>query len=139
MSKTLALACLSLASKSTESPRRLRELLLPAQRLLFRPIDPLNSNPVAKPVIVPSATYDALRATLVQAELILLRVLGFELRVPLSLGYLPRYLERAMEDVADAGEDYDSWGKEEKVEYGVLNGIMDTGIGKACTANAITA
>jgi hypothetical protein len=94
---------------------------------------------MTQPLTVPSQTYDTLRATLVQAELIVLRVLGFELRLPLPLDYLPRYLERAMEDVAKAGEDYDTWGKEEKEEYGVVNVAMDTGIGKDCKAKAISA
>jgi len=94
---------------------------------------------MTQPLTVPSETYDILRATVVQAELMLLRVLAFELRVPLSLDYLPRYLERAMENVVDAGEDYDTWGKEEKEEYGVVNIAMDTGIGKACRAKAVSA
>ena len=69
----------------------------------------------------------------------LLRVLGFELRLPLPLDYLRRYLERAMEDIADAGEDYGSWGKEEKEEYGVVKESMDTGMGRACRAAAVNA
>lgn len=88
---------------------------------------------------VPSETYDTLRATLVQAELILLRVLGFELRIPLPLDYLPRYLERAIGDLAMAAEDYDAWGKEEKEEHGVMKVAMDSGIGKACKAKAVGA
>ena len=83
--------------------------------------------------------YDTLRATLVQAELMLLRVLGFELRLPLPLDYLSRYLDRAMGDVTDASEDYDRWGKEEKEEYGVLKDSMETGIGRACRAKAVNA
>ena len=74
-----------------------------------------------------------------QAELIILRILGFELRIPLPLDFLPRYLERALEDVVDAGEDYDSWSKEERDEYSVLNDLMDTGIGKACRTSAVRA
>lgn len=69
----------------------------------------------------------------------LLRVLGFELRLPLPLDYLSRYLDRAMGDVTDASEDYDSWGKEEKEEYGVLKDSMETGIGRACRAKAVSA
>jgi len=94
---------------------------------------------MTQPLMVPSETYDILRATLVQAELILLRVLGFELRIPLPLDYLPRYLERAMGDVAEAGEDYDAWANEEKEEYGVMKSAMDSGIGKACRAKAVGA
>lgn len=137
--KTLALACLSLGSKSTEAPRRLREIIFPAHHLLHQHADAVTSDPVAQPLTVPSEIYDTLRATVVQAELMLLRVLGFELRVPLPLEYLPRYLERATEDLADAGEDYDEWGKEEKEEYGVVRTAMDTGIGRACRAKAVSA
>ncbi len=131
---------MSLASKSTESPRRLREFLLPAHRLLHGhdPSRPLSPNPIAKPLTIPSATYDTLRATLVQAELVLLRVLAFELRIPLPLDYLPRYLDRTLEDVASAGEDYEGWGKEEREEYGVVS-AMDTGVGRACKARAVEA
>ncbi|KAL8827803.1 MAG: hypothetical protein Q9191_002960, partial [Dirinaria sp. TL-2023a] len=115
--QTLALATLSLAGKATESPRRLREILLPAHRLLHPPADPFQDT-----LKIPSETYDNLRATLVQAELILLRVLGFELRLPSPMEYLPRYLERAMEDLADAGEDYEGGGKDARAEYGVVEG-----------------
>lgn len=69
----------------------------------------------------------------------LLRVLGFELRLPLPLDYLSRYLDRAMGDVTDAGEDYDSWGNEEKEEYGVVKDSMETGLGRACRARAVSA
>lgn len=69
----------------------------------------------------------------------LLRILGFELRIPLPLNYLPRYVERAMEDIAGASEDYDSWGKEEKEEYGVVKDAMDTCFGRACRSKAISA
>lgn len=137
--KTLALACLSVGSKSTEAPRRIREILFPAHCLLRQHEAAVTANPMTQPLMVPSETYDILRATLVQAELILLRVLGFELRIPLPLDYLPRYLERAMGDVAEAGEDYDAWANEEKEEYGVMKSAMDSGIGKACRAEAVGA
>jgi len=129
--QTLALATLSLASKATECPRRLRAILLPAHRLLH-PLPPAPNtqsktqhntppNPLAAPLTIPSETYDTLRATLVQAELILLRVLGFELRLASPMDFLGRYLERAMEGV-EAGEDYEGWGREERMEYGVEEG-----------------
>ena len=117
----------------------MREIILPAHRLLHQYNDASGTDPINKPLTVPSQTYDTLRATLVQAELILLRVLGFELRLPLPLDYLPRYLERAMEDAAKAGEDYDSWAKEEQEEYGVVKNIMETGMGRACRATAVNA
>ena len=114
----------------------MREILLPAHRLLHAQED------VSLPkqwLTVPSATYDTLRATLVQAELILLRVLGYELRLPLPLDFLPRYLTRALQDATAAAEDYDSWGKEERKEYGVVSKATDTGIGKACVIKVIEA
>jgi len=117
----------------------MREILFPAHRLLHQQTSRSSKDPIEKPLTVPSEIYDTLRATLVQAELILLRVLGFELRIPLPLDYLPRYLERAMSDVADTGEDYDKWGKEEKEEYGVVREFVETGIGRACRAKAVTA
>lgn len=116
----------------------MREILFPAHRLLHQH-DGASSDPISQPLVVPSATYDSLRATLVQAEVMLLRILGFELRIPLPLDYLPRYLERAIGDVANASENYDSWGKEEKEEYGVVKDAMDTSIGRACRSKAIRA
>jgi len=92
----------------------MREILFPAHQLLNR--NP--SDPAVAQLTVPSTKYDVLRATLVQAELLLLRVLGFQLRIPQPLDYLPRYLQRAMDGIADAGEDYGSWENEEKEEYG---------------------
>ena len=114
----------------------MREILLPAHRLLHSSGDPSRYD---QRLTFPSALYDTLRATLVQAEMILLRVLGFELRPPLPMDYMPRYLERALQDVTDAAEDYDSWTKEEREEYGVLPGGMDTGMGKACRTKVIQA
>ena len=140
--KTLALATLSLASKSTESPRRLREILLPAHRLLHPSSAAQHnaSDPLTGPLKIPSEAYDILRATLVQAELILLRVLGFELRLPTPMEYLSRYLERAMEDVGDAGEDYEAWGKEERAEYGVVEGgWIESGLGRRAREKAVNA
>lgn len=95
-------------------------------------------NPAAEPLSVPSALYDTLRATLVQAELILLRALGFELRLPLALDYLKRYMERALADFISASEDYERWGNEERDEYGVI-GTMETGIARACRTEVIQA
>ena len=116
----------------------MREILFPAHRLLHDHSG-ASSNPVSQPLEVPSTIYDTLRATLVQAELMLLRILGFELRIPLPLDYMPRYLERAIGEVADAGENYDFYGKEEKEEYGVVKDIMDTLFGRACRAKAVSA
>ncbi len=118
----------------------MREILFPAHRLLHQSrAGSSTQSSFARPLTVPSATYDTLRATLVQGEQILSRVLGFELMIPQPLDYLPRYLERAMGDVADAGEDYGAWETEEKEEYGVVKEAMDTAIGKACKAKAILA
>ncbi|KAI4127213.1 MAG: hypothetical protein LQ338_003332 [Usnochroma carphineum] len=121
--QTLSLATLSLSSKSTESPRRLSSILLPAYTLLHPPHVHSQSNTPA--LTIPSPKYDTLRATLVEAELILLRILGFQLRLPSPLEFLQRYLERAMEDVEKVSEDYDAWDREGKEEYGVLGGVME--------------
>ncbi|KAL8685155.1 MAG: hypothetical protein Q9218_007943, partial [Villophora microphyllina] len=136
ITQTLALATLSLSAKSTESPRRLSSILLPADALLHPPSAPKPSPPLR----IPSPEYDILRATLVHAELLLLRILGFELRIPSPLDYLARYLERAMENVESVGEDYDGWGKEEKEEYGVVSGgLMEGKVGRGCRGKAIEA
>lgn len=118
----------------------MREILFPAHRLLHQYNAKISdSNPVTKPLTVPSELYDTLRATVVQAELVLLRVLGFELRIPLPFDYLPRYLERAMNDIARVGENYDAWGREDKEEYGVVKEAMETRIGRACRTKAVAA
>ncbi|KAI9820698.1 MAG: hypothetical protein M1827_005067 [Pycnora praestabilis] len=137
-SHTLSLACLSLASKSTEAPRRLREFLLPAYRILhFR-------NAAAESLTFPSNKYDSLRATVVQAELILLRVLKFELRIILPFEFLPRYLDRTIGGINTGGagwggtEDYDGFGKEHRDEYKIVD-LMETGTGRACRARAVEA
>ena len=141
--QTLVLACVSLASKATESPRRMREILPPAYRLLQASAEHSASSTQQQQqpsrLIIPSALYDNLRATLVQAEVLLLRVLGFELKVSLPLDFIPRYLERAFQDPVDAGEDYDSWSMAEKEEYGVLPDVSDTGMGRACRIWAVRA
>lgn len=139
----MALASLSLAAKCTESPRRFRELILPAHHLLHAPYPSNNTEDKNAPktynrLLVSSTTYDTLRATLVQAELILIRVLGFELRFPLPLEHLPRYLERAIGSCANAGEDYDDWDQEQRDEYGVV-GFMETRVARASRAKAVAA
>ncbi|KAL8762181.1 MAG: hypothetical protein Q9184_001778 [Pyrenodesmia sp. 2 TL-2023] len=135
-SYTLSLATLSLASKSTESPRRLSSILLPAHALLHP-----STTSECSTLTVPSPKYDVLRATLVQAELILLRILGFELRLPSPMEFFQRYLERALEDVDRVGEDYNAWDKEAREEYGVLDGdgVMGTRIGRTCRAGVAEA
>ncbi|KAF2141350.1 uncharacterized protein K452DRAFT_359124 [Aplosporella prunicola CBS 121167] len=134
----LALASLSLASKATEASRRLRDILLPAWRLMQQ------NKPDAKPLIVPSETYDALRAALVQTELILLRVLKFELRILLAFEFIPSYLKRTV-GVLNSGEggwggtdDYDHCTQEIK-ESGQIASFMETGVAKACTASIVEA
>ncbi|KAI4102905.1 MAG: hypothetical protein LQ339_004450 [Xanthoria mediterranea] len=131
---TLSLSTISLASKSTESPRRLSSILLPAHALLHP-----SSSTEQQPLVIPSPTYDTLRATLVQADLILLRVLGFQLHLPSPLEYLQRYLERAMEGVDTVGEAFDEWDREAKDEYGVLSEIMEGRMGRRCRAKAVDA
>ncbi|KAL6717408.1 hypothetical protein ACLMJK_005323 [Lecanora helva] len=118
----------------------MREILFPAHRLLHLNTSTAQKpNSLAQPLTVPSELYDTLRATLVQAELILLRVLGFELRSPLPLDYVARYLERAISHLTNAEDEYDDWGKEAKEEYGVVKECVDTRLGRACRAQAVTA
>ncbi|RPB13502.1 hypothetical protein P167DRAFT_486168 [Morchella conica CCBAS932] len=112
---TLSLASLSLATKATESPRRLREFLIPAYTL---------QHPTSAPLTFPSPLYDALRSTLVTAELLLLRVLRFELRLPLPYEYLPRLLERAL-TLSDPPS-----AEEERLECRVVD-LKDTALGRA--------
>ncbi|KAI4177363.1 MAG: hypothetical protein LQ343_000343 [Gyalolechia ehrenbergii] len=52
---------------------------------------------------------------------------------------LHRYLERAMEEVEGVGEDYDAWDREGKEEYGVVDGIMETRVGRMCRERAVEA
>ncbi|ORY80864.1 hypothetical protein BCR37DRAFT_399223 [Protomyces lactucae-debilis] len=84
---TAALACLSLASKMAEQPRRLSEILLPAHTHL---------QPDKAPLTIPSTEYDTLRASLVNAELLLLRVIQFDCRQATPFEFLPRLLKRAV-------------------------------------------
>ena len=128
--QTLALASLSLSTKSTESPRRLRELLLPAHRLLSA------SSPSAPRLTIPSTTYDALRAALVQAELLLLRVLKFELHVPLALDFLPRYLERTLGEVGE--DDYDGLERDHRDEYRIGD-VTETVLAGMCRGTVVEA
>ncbi len=58
--------------------------------------------------------------------------------MPHPLEFLPRYLARAMEELADAAEDYEDWDREQREEYGVVE-RMDTGVAKACRGIAIEA
>ncbi|MCJ1362966.1 Cyclin- protein fam58a [Acarospora aff. strigata] len=138
---TLALSSLSLATKSTDSPRRLRSLLLPAFRLLH------SHNPTATPLTFPSSLYDSLRATVVQAELVVLRVLKFELRLPLPFEYLPRYLDRTIGEVNKGGgssvgwggtEDYEGLGRERKQEDGVVE-LMETRVARGARTRIVDA
>ncbi|KAL9039280.1 MAG: hypothetical protein Q9214_004940, partial [Letrouitia sp. 1 TL-2023] len=82
-------------------------------------------------------TYDALRATLVQAELILLRALGFALRAPVPQHFLHRYLARAMAPLA-RDFDVDEWGREARAEHGAID-AMDTRVARRCRARGIEA
>ncbi|KAL8768345.1 MAG: hypothetical protein Q9209_005379 [Squamulea sp. 1 TL-2023] len=142
--QTLSLSTISLSSKSTESPRRLSSILLPAHALLH-PLTPSPSSShtnskQSQTLKIPSPTYTTLRSTLVHSELLLLRVLGFELHLPSPFQYLQRYLERAMENVENVGENFDDWDREAKDEYGVANGgIMEGRVGRMCRLRAIDA
>ncbi|MCJ1244034.1 hypothetical protein MMC30_001231 [Trapelia coarctata] len=152
---TLSLATVSLAAKSTESPRPPSAILLPAHRLLHPPL-PTSTQP---PLTTSSPTYPRLRQTLLSAELVLLRVLGFECRLPSPLSYIERYLARALDEIVtpsardgggrggggERGEkdrdrdrergkgegvvDYTRWSREEREEYGVIP-LLETGLGR---------
>jgi hypothetical protein len=94
-----SLAAISLASKASEHPRRLREILVPAYQ--FRPHRFLKLtlsivNPDKPPLTFPSDLYDSLRYSTVTSELILLRILKFELRILLPQAYLPRLISRVL-------------------------------------------
>ncbi|KAK9367428.1 hypothetical protein V1509DRAFT_610680 [Lipomyces kononenkoae] len=86
---SLSVTCLSLATKATESPRRLRELLVPAYHLLHGSSAPR--------LTFPSHVYDALRAGIVQSELILLRILDYDTGIRTALSSNFAILERALD------------------------------------------
>lgn len=44
-----------------------------------------------------------------------------------------------MEDIEGAGEDYDTWDREEREEYGVLDGVMETRTGRCCRMKTVEA
>lgn len=79
-----------------------------------------------------------------QAELILLRTLKFELRIPLPYEFLPRYLERTVGELNfgrnswGGTEDYDGLGKEDQAEYKVVD-FRDTNVAKACRVKILEA
>ena len=123
--QTLSLAALSLATKATESPRRLREFLLPAYALL---------HPTADPLTFPSTLYDALRGTLVAAEFVLLRVLRFDIRLPLPFDYLPRFLDKTLSSL-DGADHLDHLADDEKDEICVVD-VRDTVLGRRAWALA---
>ncbi|KAF3088765.1 Cyclin- protein fam58a [Orbilia oligospora] len=117
---TLALTTLSLSTKSTESPRRLRALITPAYSIL---------HPNVPPIEVPSHKYDTIRGTIVTAELHLLRILKFELRHALPHDYIPRILDKSLSIVP--GEDYDRQDDDRKEEDGIMKS-QDTFLGRQC-------
>lgn len=164
---TLALASLSLSTKSTECPRRLRDILLPAYTILHPNANAnANANCNSKsrdltqaqaeaPLTYPSHKYDTLRQTLVQAELILLRALGFAMYVQTPYEFLPRLVGKVVNtriygggggwEGGDNGnisnnssshcgmEDWESYTPAEAEECGVV-GLMQTGLGRRSRA-----
>lgn len=129
----LLLASISLATKSTESPRRLRELLVPAHSLL-RPASPALG--------IPSHEYDGLRDSLVRAELVILRVLGFDLCLPVPQRYLSQYVGTMLDDMGGVkirdgvpqSDDYSialrfkDMSRDKREEHAVLD-VMQTRLG----------
>ncbi|XTI93355.1 hypothetical protein V2W45_1250700, partial [Cenococcum geophilum] len=61
------------------------------------------NNPSVKPLTFPFSLYNSLRATFVQAKLILLYILKFKLRLMLLLDFLSRYLNRIISEVNTGG------------------------------------
>lgn len=90
----------------------------------------------AEPLAIPSATYDSLRATLVRTELVMLRILKFELRVPTPFDFLSGYMAEAMRDFNVDDDALDLRSQEHKEANRVVD-IMSTGIARACSANAM--
>lgn len=133
----IALACLSIASKAKESPRRVRDFLLPAWRLMHQGTSTTTLE-------CPSPTYDSLRSAFVRTELVLLRILKFELRISTPFDFLPGYLGEAMGDFggydgcADADVAFDNRSKEKK-EANRIADLMETGIAKDCKARTLDA
>ena len=102
--------------------------------------DQVHNNISRLPLRIPSEAYDSLRATVVQAELLVLRILGFELRLLSPFEYLSRYLVRIFGDAMDATEDYDALSEEIRNEYGVLpGGILETRVGRMVKAAVVEA
>ena len=82
-----------------------------------------------------------------QAELVVLRVLKFELRLPLPFEYLPRYLDRTIGEVNKGGgssvgwggtEDYEGLGRERKQEDGVVE-LMETRVARGARTRIVDA
>ncbi|EKG10993.1 hypothetical protein MPH_11996 [Macrophomina phaseolina MS6] len=100
--------------------------------------------PDTVPLTCSSPTYDALRSALVRTELVLLRVLRFELRISTPFDCLPGYLSGVMREFnagdtsSDAARDFDYRKKEQK-EAERITDLMDTNIAKACKAKALFA
>ena len=76
----------------------MREILVPAyQCVLFAfKTDDRIINPDRPTLTFPSDLYDTLRFSAVTSELIVLRILKFELRVTLPQTYLPRLISRCL-------------------------------------------
>lgn len=100
--------------------------------------------PATTPLICPSPTYDALRSAFVRTELILLRVLRFELRVSTPFDFISGYMIGAMCDFGvgdsslDAADELDARSKEYKEGNRIID-VMETGIAKDCKTKAMAA
>lgn len=96
------------------------------------------------PLTFPFTTYDLLRSAVVQAELMLLRVLEFKLRIPSPLEFLPHYLNRAVGEGNatscgwDGTKNYDGSTSEQKDDYEIVS-LMETGVGKTAQLRAVQA
>ena len=89
---------------------------------------PLTRNSYLHPsktaLTIPSAKYDELRSSLVNAELILLRVLKFELRLSTPFDYLEDLLR-----------DYISYCKSDRAHYDDYTMVLDSMIGVVSRCN----
>jgi hypothetical protein len=77
----------------------MREILVPAYQFALFPYTNVKYriiNPDRPPLTFPSDLYDALRFSTVTTELIVLRILKFELRITLPQTYLPRLIGRCL-------------------------------------------
>lgn len=133
---SVCLAAISLAAKASEKPRRLREILVPAYKYVFIMRDSISSDlighshlrPKEPKLTFPSELYDTLRSSLVSTELVLLRILKFELRLATPVEFLDDLLR-----------DYVYYARADRSHYEDYAMVMDSMIGITARANVLKA